>query len=102
MVTPFLREEKRVKRRERPEVKNTTIFTLFWGLKNWQEVVPKAFPGKVGGGHFLDKAMLERSQKQRKMITVLGVFEFDAFLAVFLASVKRGVGGGGGEAPTKR
>ena len=48
--------------------------------------------------------MLERGQKhtQKKVLTVLGVFEFDAFLScVFGFLEKGGVGGGwgSGEAP---
>ena len=111
---PLLQRRKREKRREMPEVKqNTTIFALsFWCLKDGQEVVPpfwapnlqlntcKAFPANVGGSHFIGKAMLERGQKTKhnKMITVLGVFEFDALLSWVLGFLKMG-GLVEGEAP---
>ena len=79
----LLERRKREKRRESPNVKKDHHFhTVFWGLKNGQEVVPSfwaptfqflksaktpifnVFPGKAGGSQmFLEKAMLERGQK---------------------------------------
>ena len=104
-ATPFLREGKgRREERGQRSKKHHHFYTVFWGLKNGQEVVPpfwapilksatnpiiKAFPGKVGGSQFLEKAILERGQKT-KMITVLGVFEFDAFLSCVFGFYQKG------------
>ena len=41
-----------------------------------------AFPGKAGASHFSGKGYVRKREKGRKtMITVLGVFEFDALLS---------------------
>ena len=51
-----------MKRRERPEVKKNTIFTLFLGLKNGQELVP---PFWAPNFHFFksaEAAMLKHFQ----------------------------------------
>ena len=76
----LLERRERVKRRERPDIKKHHHFTLFsWGggLKNGQLWGPKisweAFPGKAGGNtFFLEKAMLEKSQKTSQNDTCLG------------------------------
>ena len=71
---PLLERRKRVKRRERPEVKKT-IFTLFyWGFQNGQEVVPPFWATNFQILKsakttifciFGEKTVLERGQKQK-------------------------------------
>ena len=102
LTTPSLERRKREKRRERPEVKKTPPFfhQKIWGLKTGRKLfhlfgpqnfsfsnllktlIFNGFPGKAGGTQFWGgKGYVRKRAKNKKMITVLGVFEFDAFLS---------------------
>ena len=71
-------------------------------FKSAKTPILKAFPGKAGGSHCFGKGYVRKRAKTPKMITVLGVFEFDAFLSGLFDFCKRkGVWGGGAKPPQK-
>ena len=105
-----------MKRRERPEVKQNTIFTLLWALKRagssftffgpkkymflhlLNPLASNAFPGQVGGSHFWGKGYVEKSAQTQYIYiyNCLGVSKFDPiFSCLFGFRQKRGLGGGG-------
>ena len=86
---PSREEEKGEKKREARGQKHHHFYIIFWGLKNGQEVAPPFLCPKIPFlksaktpilKHFQQKLVwwCVRKRAKQQMITVSGVFKFDA------------------------